>query len=149
MQINLGMVFRQPRIWLIISAIIAGVVVCALFVLEIIPAHIEACGDAVGVGETMRNLGIDIIESVVGGTPDPPYNRVEEKSMHSSCTDGISGVRTAERPFEMQFLRQKSHAYRAVESIGIAVIRPDIKDAGHAASIACRERALVHCDLLD
>ena len=70
-------VVSQPCIWLIVRTIITLAILFCLCIFEIVPAHIEACGNAVGVGESMRQFGIDVVECIVGRAADRLDQRIQ------------------------------------------------------------------------
>ena len=124
-----------------------GIIVRVL-VIEVVQTVVHVEIQAVPVAETMRQLGVEVVEEIVSVETGQLQNRCQQERVHAAAADGVGGLSLPEGAFEVQFVADHADAEASVRLIEIAVVRPDIEDAGDAAAVAGREGSLVQRNLL-
>ena len=92
--------------------------------------------------EAMRNLCVDIIEEIVGRKPQGTADEFHQARMQYSSGQGEGGIR-ADGAFHMGLFRQQPNGDAPMDALRIAVVHPDVHDAGGPSAVPGREGTLV------
>ena len=92
--------------------------------------------------EAMRNLCVDIIEEIVGRKPQGTAHQFYQPRMQHPPGQGEGGI-LSDGSFHMGLFRQEADGDAPMDALRIAVVHPDVHDAGGPSAVPGREGALV------